>query len=162
MKPLYEISADLRGLLDELAEAEGELTPDLEARLNAAEGDMARKVDAVLAFAAERSAESLMAGTEAKRLTARAKSADAHAERLRAYVLSCMGEAGVQRVDGARFKAALVPTPGRVVVTDEKALPPELLRTTTEPNKTAIKDALLAGEQVPGAHMETGVALRVR
>ena len=57
MKPLYEISGALRGVLDELADAEGEFAGDLEARLDAAEGDMARKVDAVLAYAAERKAE---------------------------------------------------------------------------------------------------------
>jgi hypothetical protein len=162
VKPLYEIGADLRALLDELTEAEGELIGDLEARLNAAEGDMARKVDAVLAFAAERKAESVVCGTEAKRLTERARAADAHSDRLRDYVQRCMQAAGVTRVDGARFKAALQATPGRVVVTDASALPDYLMRVTREPDKTAIKNALIVGEVLTGAHMETSVTLRVR
>jgi hypothetical protein len=162
VKPLYEISDALRSVLDELADADGELVGDLDARLSAAEGDMARKVDAVLAYAAERKADSAACSAEAKRLTERARAADAHAERLRDYVLRCMTEAGVQRVDGARFKAALSQTPGRVVVSDEMALPLAMIRTTQEPDKSAIRAALLAGEHVPGAHMETSVTLRVR
>lgn len=162
MKPLYEISDALRSVLDELAEADGELAGDLEARLDAAEGDMARKVDAVLAFAAERKAESAACSVEAKRLAERGRAADAHADRLREYVLRCMQSAGVERVTGERFKAALSTTPGRVEVTDETALPFAYLRTTTTPDKTAIRTALLAGEQVPGAHLETSVTLRVR
>lgn len=159
---LYEISDRVRAVLDELADAEGVLEGDLEARLNAAESSMSEKVDAVLAYAAERHAESVSCAHEAKRLADRARAAEAHSERLRDYVLRCMVAAGVDRVSGTRFKAALTTTPGRVVVDDEMALPLSMVRTTSAPDKTAIKAALLAGEQVPGAHIETGIALRVR
>lgn len=159
---LYEISETMRALLDELTEAEGVLEGDIEERLNAAESSLAEKVDAVLAYAAERHAESVSCSHEAKRLAERARAAEAHSDRLREYVTRCMVAAGVDRVAGTRFKAALTATPGRVVVSDEIALPLSMVRTTSAPDKTAIRAALLAGEQVPGAHLETGVTLRVR
>ena len=163
MRPLYEISDARRVTLDELADAEGELVGDLEARLDASESNMAAKVDDVLAYAAERMAEAAACKAEAVRLSARVKAAEAHAERLRDYVVRCMVVAGVTRVEGERFKARLQATPGRVVIDDEAALGDEWVTTkvTSTPDKKAIGDAIKAGGTVPGAHLEAGVSLRV-
>jgi hypothetical protein len=39
----------------------------------------------------------------------------------------------------------------KVIITDEAAIPGELMRVTREPNKKAIGDRLKAGEAIPGA-----------
>ena len=52
----------------------------------------------------------------------------------------------------------------KVVITDEAALPEEFVRWKSEPDKTAIKEALSAGQDVPGAALSNGtptVSLRV-
>ena len=39
----------------------------------------------------------------------------------------------------------------KVIITDEAAIPGELMRVTREPNKKAIGERLKAGEAIPGA-----------
>ena len=50
-----------------------------------------------------------------------------------------------------------------VEIADEAALPPEWLtvKTTTQPDKTAIKAAIKAGQQIPGAQLLTRRSWRI-
>jgi len=85
---------------------------------------------------------------------------DARAGKHRAAVLSLRAIL-LSLLNAARAKSVRLPKKGslvsvgykqpKVIITDEAAIPGDLVRVTREPNKRAIGDRLKAGEQVPGA-----------
>lgn len=56
----------------------------------------------------------------------------------------------------AEFTVTPGVSPQAVVVTDEALLPAEYVRTTTAPDKVAIRTALMAKTEVPGATLSNG------
>jgi hypothetical protein len=78
-------------------------------------------------------------------------------EAFRAMAFAAMDALELRRIEAGDLTASIVqPRPG-VRVTDETALPAEFLRTRTEPDKTAIKAAIEAGQIVPGAETSNGL-----
>ncbi len=108
---LYEIGAELEALVAELIEAEGELTPDLEARLDAVEAQFATKAEKVIC--AIRNAEARAAGIRfeiaelTRRLEALALPHEQTAKSLRLYLEVQMRRGGKKRVDMPMGKAWL-------------------------------------------------------
>jgi hypothetical protein len=60
------------------------------------------------------------------------------------------------------FTVKFSKTPESVKILDESALPADLLRVKTEPDKTAIKAAIKEGRDVPGACLEAGERLVIK
>lgn len=90
---------------------------------------------------------------------------EAKAEQIRSIVQWAMGEIGIGRLEAPDMTASLSAGRPAVVITDELALPDDYCRIKREPNKTAIKDALLGGATIPGATLGNGNAtltVRVR
>lgn len=50
----------------------------------------------------------------------------------------------------------------RAVIDDPELIPGEFNRIKTEPDKSAIKTALKAGKDVPGAHLESGLSWQIK
>lgn len=67
-----------------------------------------------------------------------------------------MEHAGMPKLERPEFTASLRNVPPGVVITDEAALPDAFMKISKSPSKTAIKDALLAGQDVPGAALSNG------
>lgn len=63
---------------------------------------------------------------------------------------------GLKSVALAEAKVSVVNSPDKVIITDESAIPDELMKIVREPNKTAIKNALKSGTYVPGATLSNG------
>ena len=63
---------------------------------------------------------------------------------------------GLKSVALAEAKISVVNSPEKVIITDENAIPDELMKITREPNKTAIKNAIKSGQVIPGATMSNG------
>lgn len=80
----------------------------------------------------------------------------ARAERRRAIALSLMRAADIKRVERDDFTVGVGWAQRAVVVTDETLLTDDYVRTTREPNKVAIKNAIGAGKTVPGAMLNNG------
>lgn len=111
--------------------------------------------DAALADAAKSQATAIAA--RAKRITERA----AAKKKTLKLILDATGQKKVERPRGTVSKMA-----GRVSVeiTDENAIPTQLCVTKIQPDKSAIKKQLDAGEDVPGARLVRGsdtVSVRV-
>jgi hypothetical protein len=88
----------------------------------------------------------------AKELTDRASRLTAGADRLRDSVKQVMSETGIKKLAAPDFTATLAPGRESVVITDETLLPDNFVRIKREPDKTAIRIALLdEGGEVPGA-----------
>jgi hypothetical protein len=66
-------------------------------------------------------------------------------------VRAAMETLGLTRLAAEDFNVSIVPGRPRVVVSDAALLPPEFIRTKSEPNLSAIAAALKEGAEVPGA-----------
>lgn len=110
--------------------------------------------------------EPLMTVAQHERISDRRKALEKRAENMREYLRTNMEKAGISEIkalDGS-FTAKLGKGRPSVVIDDEDALPgdSEFVRWTKAPNKTAIADAIKAGQEVPGAHLETKPSLTIK
>ena len=78
-------------------------------------------------------------------------------------MLGLMQESGLKKLELPEATISVRDGVPSVVITDETALPDSFIRTKTEPDKAAIKDALKAGQDVPGATLSNaGPSVTVR
>lgn len=84
----------------------------------------------------------------------RQRSAESRIARLEEYLTSEMERAGIKRLDTVEARVTLKDTEA-VEVTDEQLVPMEYKKIKWEVSKTAIRDAIKAGETVDGARMVT-------
>jgi hypothetical protein len=87
------------------------------------------------------------------------------AEKKRLACVNAMQEAGLKKIEAPEVTLSVRAVAPSVVVTDETLIPPAMLKTktTTSPDKVAIKDALTSGLPVPGALLSNGgVSLSAR
>lgn len=101
-----------------------------------------------------------MATTARQRATEageRARRFDARAARLKGVVMACMDAMGWRKREWAEATVSLRAPQLGVLITDEAALPEELVRVKVEPDKAAIKALLQQGVVVPGAVLANGM-----
>jgi hypothetical protein len=125
---LYEI-ADLRDLLDvKLAETEGELTPEIEAEMEALHLAADEKIERVALWIREQTSTAEAIESEAKRLQARAAAKLNAARSLKGYLEREMARLGKTKVNGLLATVAMQRN-GPSVVGD---LTPDHLKTLYE------------------------------
>lgn len=158
---LYEIAPALRFALDDIVvdEETGEvLSADA---LHAVEAEAAEKIEATALYLRELDAEAKAAKDEADRMFARVKSMQKRSDYLKSMLLDALHATG--KVKTARVTVSIRTT--QAVAVDEGANLPETYTTvkkTVSPNKTAIKQALLDGVEVPGCHLEARESVSIR
>jgi hypothetical protein len=163
---LYELTAEfeqLRALAEDAEPGDESLAAAIEDVTTAIE----QKAAGIGQVLAQLDADADACDVEIKRLTAKKRRVATNAENLRAYVQHQMVSRDIQAIKGGTFSFALVQCPPRVVVTDEKLVPPEFIRTKTE--RAVDKVAVLAaygkrgeGEIVPGTEVVRGVRLQIK
>lgn len=93
----------------------------------------------------------------------RRKAATAKADRLRAYLLTGLKLAGIDKMPFPHFVISVKQNPESVRIAEGAQLPEEFLRhVDPEPNKVAIKEALKAGREIPGCVLERGEKLEIK
>jgi len=119
--------------------------------------DAATELDAailaVLRAALEREAMAEALGGMIKQMSERKRRLEEGAAGMRAACLQAMLNVGWKRLPAAAPDLTVTVGNGRpkVIVTDEAALPCDLVEIVAKPNKKAIAAALAAGRGVPGA-----------
>ena len=130
-----------------------ELADDEEAREDTLSGisDLPDMLAAVVrsALADEDTVDALQA--RIKKMQERVARIELRAIRKRNTALHFMQEARIPRLAPPDFTASLGMGKGRVIVTDEAALPKEYVRTKREPDRKKIGEALRAGDEISGA-----------
>lgn len=104
---LYEAAEALHITDEWLEELGGELTPEVEALLNAAEGDFAEKAERVALKIKALESEAKAIKEEETRLTARRKARETGAASLKAYLQRNLEAAGKDKVNGLLVTVAL-------------------------------------------------------
>mgnify|MGYP000864234277 FL=1 len=158
---LYEISDAIRAALDHIdvdPETGEILNTD---NLHAVEAEASEKIEATALYLRELDAEAKAAKDEADRMIARVKAMQKRSDYLKSMLLDALHATG--KVKTARVTVSIRTT--KAVEIAEGADLPEAyttVKTTVSPNKTAIKDALSAGIEVPGCHIEERESVQIR
>lgn len=99
-------------------------------------------------------------------MAARRKAAEGRAEHLREYVKTCMEIAHVSKIECPHFALTIKANPPSVDVFEPSLVPAEFLRHPAPPppaiDKTAIKAAIKAGQEVPGARLDQCSRLEIK
>jgi hypothetical protein len=110
-----------------------------------AEADATRQTEAKIKRAIDRTAHLL----------------DQRVERIEEQTLTLMGEAGLEKLTGNKVTFSMRANAPSLVVEDQSQIPSEYIRTksTTEPNKVAIKVALDRGVEIGGVRLVQSISL---
>lgn len=112
----------------------------------------------------EASAEAIKAAEY--EMATRRKAIEARAKRIRQYLQDQMTRTGISKIECPYFKLAIRDNPPAVVIDAEDQIPQEFMRQPEtpppSPDKKAIADALKAGKEVTGAHLERGQRLEIK
>jgi hypothetical protein len=161
---LWELGEELESLNSEIIEADGEITPDMEARLDAVRGAFDEKAERLVLAIKANEAREKMVGDEIERLKAIAKPYQNAAKGLRAYLYRIMVQVDVRRVDRPRGKAWIQKNgkPSVLFGGDPRKLPPEFQKVTVDLNRDAVYAAHKDGVTVEGCEVVIGSHLRIK
>jgi hypothetical protein len=165
MAHLYELSTELATINDEIISADGELTPDLEARLDGVSLDFRAKSQGIAKWTLDIAGVETMIETEINRLQRKKKAAENLRTRLKAYIKGCMEQADVQKIESPTINLRIQKNTPSVDILAEDQIPAKFIRITqvTELDKAGMLAALKNGEDVPGARLITErTHLRIR
>lgn len=162
---LYEAASSVRELFDQLDVIDpetGEVTEDPAIRdeLDARMPSLAARLEWRATIISEGEAEVQALDDVIERLTRRRKAADARAMRRREEMRLALLAAGVEKITTPLFTVSLRKATPHVEIVDMAALPPEYVRQREapppEPDKQAIRRALMDETDVPGADLRDG------
>jgi hypothetical protein len=155
---LYDIESDLEALLntDEMVpeEQRAEFERELGTQLRAAV-DKRQRVGEFIRFC---DLQGDACKAEIDRLTLRKRHFERVSEQVREYVLRVIEATGEKKLEGRTLTFSLRACPPSVQIVDQAAIPADYKRETITVliDKTAIKKAILAGQEVPGADLQIG------
>lgn len=163
MNSLYEISREYTEALEglEIDEETGEIL-NYEA-LEKLDGQLEEKAESIACYIKDLTAHAEAVKAEGEILAKRRKAAENKAESLKRYLATCMDMAGKEKLETARCKIGFRRT-SVVNILDESKIPAEYMneKITYTPSKTAIGEAIKAGEAVPGASIEQKRSIQIK
>lgn len=167
---LYDIDAQIAALEDAaeddmlIDEETGELISVSQA-LDALRMEREAKLENVACWVKNLSAEADAIREEENRLVKRRKSAETKAANLKAWLLAAMTreDGTTDKLKTGRVAISVKRNPPSTVV-DDALLPStyKVAKITYQANKELIKRELLAGGEVPGAHLEYGRSVVIK
>ena len=154
MANLFEIDKAIMDAWNACVDPEtGEIDEGIYAEMEALQLEFDAKIENLACWAKNLTSDAAQLKAEAANMTDRAKAAERKAESLKRYIAAAL--------KGSKFETPRVAIGWRkstaVTIADDAQLPDEYLRTktVTEPDKTAIKAALVAGKEIVGCALET-------
>ena len=164
---LYNLTSECKGLYDAILatadEETGEADLSLVTALAQRQEEWDKKAVSVACVFRAVGEDSDRIGREIERLTAMKKRLDRERERVKEGLDAACRALGVESVKGMYANISYRASE-QTVIDDELSLPEEYLtvKTTYTPNKTAIKEAIKAGKEVPGAHIERKKNIQIK
>ena len=157
MATLYELCDEMIELQDMMED------PDVDAgaikhAMELKKDEICSKAVGYLKVLANTTADRTAIHEEIARLTEREKK-----KKTKEAILAAMQLCGVDKIETSLFTAKAKLSNGSVTITDEELLDPKFIKEkrSTSIDKTAIKKAILAGEDVEGASIEKTLSLIV-
>lgn len=165
MSRLHLDIQSLRSRIGSLREAFPDVFDDAEWLADVLEGETDMHAIMTRLVAEQQDAKSMVEAIKERQtsLVERRTRYDTKSSKISEIMLVLMQDSGLHNLvlpEATIIVKAGVPS---VVITDDKAIPAEFTRTKIEPDKMAIKEALKAGREVPGAQFSnSGPSLQVR
>lgn len=161
---LVELTAEAARITDMVMRAGGELTPELESLLDVTVQALMAKVDGYVFIEEQLDAQAVLWKRRAQACAAVQKRFEAAYERLHDRIKYVMIENDKKELPGNLYCYKLANRPPKLVIEDERKLPPELkvVVQTTAPDKDRIKTMLADGFHVVGCRLEPVYALSTR
>lgn len=161
---LYQMTGRLLALAQLLDDPD---VPDEAIRdtIEGIEGEIEVKAEGLLKFVANLDGDLSSIDSEIRRLQARKKVLSNRKEGLREYLRMNMEVTGISRIECSLFLISLAAGRDVVLINQEDELPEKFIvkTTTTRPDKKRILEALMAGEEVPGASLgKSKTSLRIK
>lgn len=162
MSTLYQLTADLEGLLSCLRHSDDD--GEVRAALEACATEIELKAENYLPVLDEMESHEKVLAEKAKQFADAARRLKTRREMLKARLLDAMESAGILSVENTRhgLKALVQQSPPSVVVEDEDALPKDCFRYSWTVDKKEIAARLKAGKEVPGARLNQTNHLRIK
>lgn len=160
---LYGITAELNGILAQLEELGGEITPEIEQALAINEEQFVAKAEDYGHAILNLKGMAAAAKAEKERLAGLQKFYENTQKRLADALSTAMQVFGHDKVENATMRLSLRHSTA-TEVDDLDQLPAEYKTTKVEvvADKTAIKKAIQDGIEVPGAHLVENVSLQIK
>lgn len=168
MTQLYKLADDLVALADEISEAEGVLTDDLERRLDASTLDFQAKAENIGKWVLSLTGDSSAIEAEIVRLTRRKEITENLQKRLKNYLQIQMERTGKTKIELSALTITVCKNPMRLTVYDEKKLPSKYFSVVPEhleldkQGRDCLKNDLKSGVEVDGAILEIRTHVRVK
>lgn len=164
---LYNLTTECKSLYDDIiASADddtGEVDLSLVTALSVRQEEWNDKAIAVACVYRALDEDSARVGREIERLTAIKKRLERERDRVKEGLANACNALGVEKVQGMYANISFRSSE-QTVIENEGAIPDEYMtvKTTYTPNKTAIKEAIKAGKDVPGAHVEKRKNIQIK
>lgn len=161
---LWEIADGIQALGERIAEAEGELTPELEAEWDRLEGSLESKVENTALYIRDIETDAEKAKAEEQRIRAIRTALENQASRMKDYLQFQLARAGRDKVETpkARVRIQANSRPSIRYTGDPADLPDAFKRVRVDVDGTAAYEAWKREEELPeGFVVETGSHLRV-
>lgn len=158
---LYDLTAQYLDVIAHLEDEDAQVD-DVVAQLQAIAGSIRDKGQAIACVAQDLERQAEVCRAEAKRLSDRAKRAEAHVAWLHTYVLEQLQSMGLDRLETPRFTLAIRTNPPAVQVEDAALVPSNYQRTviSIEVDKRSIlADLKKSGAIPPGVVITRGQRL---
>ena len=162
MATLYELTAQFQNLLEMASDPEVDWDI-FEDTLEALEGDIETKADGYAKVIEQLDSEKAAIDYEIKRLNAQKQVRQNSIDRMKAALKTSMEITGKTKFKTDLFSFGIRKSPPAVVI-DSDAIVPEQFLVPQDPkvDKTALKEALKAGEEFEGIHLEQGTSLSIK
>lgn len=165
MTNLYELSKTVDMVVHEVIDAEGELSPDLERRLDEISLQFKDKASNIGKWVLNIDSNDTLIQNEIERLQRRLRIQGNLKKRLKDYLKFCMENCGLNKLDLSTFTISIAKNPPSVGEIDETKLPSKYIKVvqTTSIDKKSLLIDLKTGEQIPGAYLVSDKTnLRIR
>ena len=155
---LYQISESL-SKLEEMAENDDMLAPYLES----VSLQFENKVDQIVKYRQNLTADCEMIDVEVQRLLAMKKSREKLAERLKDYVSQAMLAHNMEKLDTGLFRISFRSSES-ISVVDENLIPEEyiLIKTVKQVDKLSLKKAIKSGQTIPGVELKEAKNIQIK
>lgn len=165
MSALYELAAEYRADAEKLADMDLD-EQTLADTLEGLSGELEVKAQNVIMFTRNLEATAAAIKEAEAQMAARRKALENRAAGLRRYVLENMQFAGIQKIECPFFKLSIRDNPAAVDIYEPGLIPAQYMKQPEPPppapDKTAIKAAITAGTEVPGARLTKGTRLEIK
>jgi hypothetical protein len=165
MTSLYDISKEYRDAAEKLADLDLD-EQTLADTLEGMSGALEVKAQNLVFFARNLEVTAAAIKEAEGQMAARRKALENRAASLQRYLLDSLQYAGVTKIECPYFRIAIQDNPPAVDIFEPGLLPSEYMRQPEPPpgapDKTAIKEALKAGKDVPGARLTQGKRLVIK